>query len=299
MAAAAQASGCLLVEAFHYRFHPLAARLVAIIAAGELGEIESIDVHFHIPRFAIGKADIRYNVKGTQPTLAGGAMMDAGCYAVNVCRLLAGAARQHGNRDGVGVAPESASGGAIADATNADAASLDGATADADAIGVTEARAKVVFGDVDESMDATLSFSEGQLVGRVSASMRGSKLGPSFNQVVVNGSKGSLECSNWLAPFLYHYVDIFETAPGGKRRHVRTEKLYGEGDEWAWTTYEHQMRAFVGAVRGDACCLEQVRFGGSPEDGVLNMRCIDEIYRKAGMQPRSGVPVSEVDSSTP
>jgi predicted dehydrogenase len=75
----ARDTGLVVMEAFHYRYHPLAARMVEI--TGELGEIRSVETAmcFPLPRFQ----DIRY-----QYALAGGALMDAGCYAVHCARLL-------------------------------------------------------------------------------------------------------------------------------------------------------------------------------------------------------------------
>jgi len=74
--------GLVVMEAFHYQYHPLARRLVEIVRSGELGNITSIDVAFSAPLWK--KGDIRY-----QLALAGGATMDMGCYPVSLLRLLA------------------------------------------------------------------------------------------------------------------------------------------------------------------------------------------------------------------
>jgi predicted dehydrogenase len=80
VAAAARASGLVVMEAFHYRYHPLAQRMLDVVA-GELGRLRYLEasVCFPLPRFS----DIRYSYD-----LAGGATMDAGCYAINCLRLL-------------------------------------------------------------------------------------------------------------------------------------------------------------------------------------------------------------------
>ena len=84
VAAVAARTGLVVMEAFHYRYHPLVARLLDIIESGELGDVQRIDTRmcFPLPLFK----DIRY-----QLALAGGALMDAGCYAVHQLRTLAGA----------------------------------------------------------------------------------------------------------------------------------------------------------------------------------------------------------------
>jgi predicted dehydrogenase len=74
--------GLVVMEAFHYQYHPLAKRLVEIVRSGELGNISDIDVAFSAPLWR--KGDIRY-----QLSLAGGATMDMGCYPVSLLRLLA------------------------------------------------------------------------------------------------------------------------------------------------------------------------------------------------------------------
>jgi predicted dehydrogenase len=84
VAAASDASGLVVMEAFHYRHHPLADRLAAIVTSGELGTVDRIDIRFSAPLARPG--DIRY-----QWSLAGGALMDMGCYPVSLLRFLAGA----------------------------------------------------------------------------------------------------------------------------------------------------------------------------------------------------------------
>jgi predicted dehydrogenase len=83
VAEAARASGLVVMEAFHYRYHPLFQRAVAIVRSGELGRLRHIETvfSFPLPKFS----DIRYNFD-----LAGGAQMDAGCYAVHMARSLGG-----------------------------------------------------------------------------------------------------------------------------------------------------------------------------------------------------------------
>src|SRR4051794_22573494 len=76
------ATGLVVMEAFHYRYHPLAQRLVDIVADGTLGAIEHIDAHFVVP--LLSRNDIRW-----QFDLAGGSTMDLGCYTIHLLRSLA------------------------------------------------------------------------------------------------------------------------------------------------------------------------------------------------------------------
>ena len=83
IAAVAAGSDRVVMEAFHYRYHPLALRTEQIIASGALGKLKRVEAAlcFPLPKFS----DIRYNY-----ALAGGALMDAGCYAVHMARTFGG-----------------------------------------------------------------------------------------------------------------------------------------------------------------------------------------------------------------
>ena len=73
----------IVMEAIQYRYHPLTLRVEQIIASGELGKLELVDIALCVlmPRFA-GNC---YNY-----TFAGGALMDAGSYVVNMARTFGG-----------------------------------------------------------------------------------------------------------------------------------------------------------------------------------------------------------------
>jgi predicted dehydrogenase len=81
VAAVAARTGLVVMEAFHYRYHPLAQRMRDIVDSGELGDIQRVETSlcFPLPKFS----DIRY-----QYDLAGGATMDVGTYTVHMARLL-------------------------------------------------------------------------------------------------------------------------------------------------------------------------------------------------------------------
>jgi len=83
VARAARASDRVVMEAFHWRYHPLADRMIEIVALGQLGKVRRIETSLCIPLPLPG--DIRYRLD-----LAGGATMDTGCYAIHVLRHLAG-----------------------------------------------------------------------------------------------------------------------------------------------------------------------------------------------------------------
>jgi predicted dehydrogenase len=82
------AVGCTTVvfEAFHYRYHPVFQRLLELLFDQTIGELESLHVNMSTP--PPPDHDLRWSLP-----LAGGALMDLGCYAIHVIRTVA---RQQG-----------------------------------------------------------------------------------------------------------------------------------------------------------------------------------------------------------
>ncbi|HVY09951.1 MAG TPA: Gfo/Idh/MocA family oxidoreductase [Mycobacteriales bacterium] len=216
VATAAEKSGLVVMEAYHYRYHPLAERMRSVVHTGQLGDVAHIHVAmcFPLPKFS----DIRYSYP-----LGGGTTMDC-CYAVHVLRLL-----------GSGEPT------------------------------VESARALLRGPDIDRAMAAKYSFAGGA-TGSTTTSMWSRKL-LQFS-VRVTGSRGSMSVLNFIAPQFYNRVTL--VVDGRKSR----ERLRGPA------TYDHQLRAFIAAVRDGAPVLTP------PEDAVLTMRVIDDIYRKAGLPLR-------------
>jgi predicted dehydrogenase/aryl-alcohol dehydrogenase-like predicted oxidoreductase len=83
---AARANDVFLMEAFMYRCHPQIAKMQELIRSGTIGDVRLIQAYFS---YNMGghNDDIRL-----QNDLAGGGIMDVGCYPVSVVRLIAGAA---------------------------------------------------------------------------------------------------------------------------------------------------------------------------------------------------------------
>jgi len=79
---AADRAGRLLMEAFMWRHHPQTARLLELVRGGAIGELRLIRATF---AFTLVDDEARLD-----PALAGGSLMDVGCYCVSGSRLLAG-----------------------------------------------------------------------------------------------------------------------------------------------------------------------------------------------------------------
>jgi predicted dehydrogenase len=186
VADAAKSAGLVVMEAFHYRYHPLARRMQEIVAGvgnaggggerggGEIGALRHIEASlcFPVPRFS----DIRY-----QFDLAGGATMDAGCYAINCIRLL-----------GPGE-PE-----------------------------VVSARARLHGPDIDRAMVADFRF-PGGATGRIRTSLWSRQLLRISARAV--GELGEMRVLNYLAPQAFSLLTVRSGASTRWER-IRGEATY-------------------------------------------------------------------------
>ncbi|MGH3170797.1 MAG: Gfo/Idh/MocA family protein, partial [Trebonia sp.] len=77
----AHKSGLIVMEGMHYQYHPLAQRLATMIREGAIGTPRHVQCWtvWPIP----DPDDIRYSYE-----MAGGALMDAGCYAIDCLRFV-------------------------------------------------------------------------------------------------------------------------------------------------------------------------------------------------------------------
>ncbi len=78
---AANKANKVFMEGFHYYYHPVFQRAMAIIKSGEIGEVIKVESSLLIPM--PNPTDLRL-----QFDLAGGATMDVGCYALHSQRMI-------------------------------------------------------------------------------------------------------------------------------------------------------------------------------------------------------------------
>jgi predicted dehydrogenase len=151
---AARSHDVFLLEAFAYRSHPQTQRLIELIRGGAIGKVRMIDAVFG---YDAGPQPQNYLL---DHALAGGGVLDVGCYTTSMAHLIAGAATGR------------AFGRAVA-------------VAGAGQIGPT---------GVDLSAAATLTF-EGGIVARVACSIQADL----ESSVRIYGSEGRLTVpSPWL-----------------------------------------------------------------------------------------------------
>ncbi|KAG2071288.1 NAD(P)-binding protein [Suillus decipiens] len=243
----ADQKGLVLLEAFHYRFHPAIQRVRAIIDSGELGAIKEVDATIMFSKVTIGKDnDVRMHYD-----LGGGAMMDCGCYTLSCVRYLA-----------------SSNPSAVISAT----AIRDTRDPRID----TGTTANLTFASMrpgTEPVRSTIKcdFANPPRWGFI----------PRLPEVSVRAvcERGSIEMFNFVLPVIYHSITV---RPDGDV--PRTEKAYtfdgGKGEDW-WSTYRYQLEAFVDKVRG-----RTPQTWVSPEDSVANIEWIEKIYEENGLGSR-------------
>jgi predicted dehydrogenase len=151
---AARRNDVFLLEAFAYRCHPQTQRLVELLREGAIGEVRMIDAVFG---YDAGPDPSNYLMV---PELAGGGILDVGCYTTSMSHLIAAAA----------------AGRAVAPTVDVAGAACIGPTG------------------VDHSTAATLTF-EGGLVARVACSIQANL----DSSVRIYGSEGRITVpSPWL-----------------------------------------------------------------------------------------------------
>ncbi|WJL94462.1 Gfo/Idh/MocA family oxidoreductase [Microbacterium sp. ET2] len=81
IAEAAEENGRAAFVGFHYRLHSFTRRVLNVLGSGVLGDIHDVEVDFSIPHFVVKPGNIRLD-----GDLGGGAVMDVGCYAIDLLR---------------------------------------------------------------------------------------------------------------------------------------------------------------------------------------------------------------------
>ena len=144
---AARRNDVFLMEAFMYRCHPQTEKLVELLRENAIGDVKMIRATFGFPS--------GYNPDGRlfDNALGGGGILDVGCYATSISRLVAGVAR----------------GGEFAEPVDVKAAGFVGETG------------------VDEYTSAVLTF-EGDIIANVTTSVSLDQ----NNEVRIFGTGGSI-----------------------------------------------------------------------------------------------------------
>ncbi|KAF7370108.1 hypothetical protein MSAN_00640900 [Mycena sanguinolenta] len=250
----AETKGLVLLEATHYRFHPVALRVKAIIESGELGAVKSTSTTMTVPSGTMKADDIRFNYG-----LGGGALMDMGrmiftqmqpCtlmnnllsdYTINAMRYFAGA----------------------------------------DPTSILSVEHELRTPQIDRKTVAKFAL-PGSITSTIVCDL---SVPPTFKLIPamlnfnahIECERGEIKVTNYLIPTQYHSITV---TAGGKSRVEKAYTFPDLGEPW-WTTYRYQLEAFVNKVKG-----RKPHTWISKEDSIKNMEVIESVYAKSGLGSR-------------
>ncbi|KDQ59480.1 hypothetical protein JAAARDRAFT_191996 [Jaapia argillacea MUCL 33604] len=251
IAGLAEEKGLVLVEAFHWQFHPASHAVKDLVADHKFGKIIRTWARMTSPAGSIPKSDIRW-----QWDLAGGSLMDM-TYVISATRYFLGA-------------------GAAKEVVYATARPLqeDNRIDEAmDALLKFEVDAgQVVQSHIWTDMNrANVGF----LIPRVWE----------LPSIEIETEHAIIYYYNFMMPHLYHYITIYDkrTKITTTQKHYSGGPLWGtRGEKW-WSTYRYQLEAFVDKVRG-----KQPVHWVTLESSIAQMETIDAVYEKSGLGKRQG-----------
>ncbi|KAJ7497512.1 NAD(P)-binding protein [Mycena latifolia] len=212
--ALAASKNLVVLEAFHYRFHPAIQRVKTILESKELGAIKTVTASLTAPAGTAKDDDIRWKYE-----LGGGSTMDPGCYTVNVLRYLASS-----NPTAV------LSASAVPYSDRPEHKRVD------KMFTATLALENEIIGELHSDLSEPKIWGIVPRIPKLTATVR--------------CEGGTIQIFNFMVPSYYHYITI--TPGSGKAR--RVEKAYSfngtaKGEGW-WTTYRYQLEAFVDKIQG-------------------------------------------------
>lgn len=259
--ALAKEKNLVVLEAFHYRFHPAIQKVKEIVDSGVIGKPKGVEAEMGLPRGMIKEGDIRRNL-----SMGGGAVMDVGGYVISASRYVLSSNPTEMVHIQVNTFPEDKR----VDRSTRSIFAFPPPTPTAPAI------TAAIYGDL--AMPPLLGF-----IPRLP-----------LTTIRVDCEEGSVYCNNFVAPSVYHTITI-------KRGHLdqaRYEYLkayeFGDhdgkklkGEVW-WTTYRYMLEAFVDKVQG-----REPQAWVTPEDTIANMEAIELFYENSGLGVR---PASTYDA---
>jgi predicted dehydrogenase len=249
--AAAEASKLVVMEAMHYRYHPLVRRMASLIGDGAIG------VPSHVQAWTSwavrDPGDIRYDYE-----LGGGALMDGGCYAIDCIRLVGSAAGE----------PEPLLSGALASVMPDGLVDRAGAARLTFPGGLTGWFESAFTRDGEFRADAHVVGDEGHLWLANFINGQDGRLVVTRHGDVVSDERGA---------------DLGGTDPRGAGSGPDSGSGSGSGSGAGYTTFAWQLRAFAAAG------LDGSPFETTAAHAVTTMALIDDAYQAAGLPVRGAI----------
>jgi predicted dehydrogenase len=258
MQRAAEDAGKVCLEAFHAIRHPMTKRVRELVVEGKVGTIKSVSVKYLVN---LEGYDGRVRSKMHTPTSvkddyrmrsesSGGVTMDLGCYCVAIIRSVTGEEPQILK--------------AVAQPWKEDK-------------------------DIDASMQCEMALPSGAV-----ANFECSFVAQEYSQPIqltICGTAGELRARGL---FNSHKTNEIELESWDDAGIISKESVDDPSAANTNDSFYYQLMAFVDEIRIQehrACpglpWSYRINSGNTPSDFVRNMAVIDEIYRTAGMVPRS------------
>ena len=268
----------VLLEAFHYRFHPAWTSFLSLISPKD---VERVDAQFSVFSGFFGKNDIRFNYD-----LAGGALMDIGTYTVSALRGVFAAepiecvSAQATVMSGVGEDKR------CDESFKAEFKFPNGGIGTIDA----SLRAKSWFG-LPSIKQPTLVVRQNEIVLDDNAEVDGDG---------IHVMRRTATIWWWPGPHFWHSIAIEDEhsikSADGKISKTWTEKTTKKAYVWDdagtngqvrngeeyWSTYRHMLEQFVNKVRGKPGSGVWI----DADESVRQMKVLDLAYEKAGLPVR-------------
>jgi len=238
----------LLVEAFHYRYHPLCYETLKNVISNkdEIGAIQNISAVLTVPSKFFDNNDIRF-----QYSLGGGTQMDLGCYLVSMCRFIV---NTYNNRPDNDEGPFEIQ--------------------KAEALRVSPTNPQIDHGMRCEfTLDGIKCNIYDELTNNWSMFKQ---------QITIECERATITVSFLIAPVWYHYLTIRQRDSG----QTRTIKNYGDNQStyyYQLKAFTEAVRIFQ--EQGSIDNAYEIAYT-TGKSGIRNMEIIDEIYRKAGLVVR-------------
>ncbi|KAK0863836.1 hypothetical protein LTS02_006394 [Friedmanniomyces endolithicus] len=261
-------SGRVVLEAFHWRFHPAAHLVKSLVDSGDYGAVQEVRARMAVPAGTMAKDDIRF-----QYALAGGSCMDL-LYVFSATSYFAAPSLYDAKIDVLSAVPRmNARDGKIDDAM----------TADYTITSLSANNGKPVRCHVETDLAVPW------LWGVIPPLWEGTIT------VTIELEKATIVFPNFPGPWLSHSITVTDRGTGKVTKH----SAYTDGPQWLrrgarwWTTYRYQLEAFVDRVRAvqsgrslrGAEEMEGLPWVGLEESEAV-MALADQVYEKAGLGVR-------------
>ncbi|CAM2716980.1 unnamed protein product [Rotaria socialis] len=238
----------LLVEAFHYRYHPMCNETLRNLLSNKdrIGSIQNISAVFTVAASFLKHDDIRF-----QYSLGGGTQMDLGCYVVSSCRFIV---NTYNNRNDDTEGPFEIQ--------------------KAEALRVSPTNPQIDYGmRSDLILDGIKCNIYCEFTNNWSITKQ---------QITIECEHAIITVGYFIAPVFYHYITVHDR----RGNQTRTIKNYGDNQSTYYYQLKAFVDAVKFAQNESSMDRAYEIAYTTGKSGIRNMEIIDEIYRKAGLVVR-------------